>query len=422
MEKAYLKSALNVGLICPGGNRATFSSLSLHYIKKELSAEPGVFTDFILENRDVFKGQESGYEIEKFDILAVTASWAGDYFKLSKIIPFLKKKRKNLKVLCGGAGVLTVPYSFLEICDAIFVGDGDGIFPEIFKDFLSEKTDMPWLLFKGERKLSPIRFAPIGVGRSVKFCRISSFGESGLVEISRGCPFSCKFCWLGSLRNKFEPRETNSIVSDINSLPKGKIGLVSAALLSHPDIKSILEACPEVSLPSCRADLLSAEIISLFAKKNAHTLTLAPETFSEELSFEIGKPFRRKKYFEIFKQAKAEGFSKIKLYFLTGLPTSREEDAKETAQTIRELWDYSKIKIEASFGQFIPMPFSPYSGKNIADNQVHLMEREILEKELKGSKISFFFSQEKKTRKIYNLVKNNTISFGGSLNSPFNGR
>ncbi|MBN2363259.1 B12-binding domain-containing radical SAM protein [candidate division WOR-3 bacterium] len=405
-KNPFLKSAVNVGMICPGGNAATFSSLSLHYMKQELAEEPGVFADFLSEEKGVLKGFESGFDLGKFDVLAVTASWPGDFFSLRKILDATPPEKRRFRILCGGPGVLTAPHSFLGICDAVFFGDADYIFTDIVGDFLAEKTEMPWLIFAGEKRAPKIRFSKIGTGKMTLPGNSSSFGETGLVEISRGCPFSCRFCWLSGVRKNFQPRDTGEILRDVESFPKGKIGLVSAAFLSHPDITKIISVCPSVSPPSCRVDLVTPEILSLLAEKNVRALTLAPETCSEKLSIQIGKPFDKRKFFETVKFAGLKGIRKIKLYMMTGLPGASQDDAKETVETLFELAALTKIRIEASFSQFIPMPFSEFNSMPLAEGQCYSDEINTLKDGLKKCRIATRFSSDKTQKKIFDLIIN----------------
>ncbi|MBN1620718.1 B12-binding domain-containing radical SAM protein [candidate division WOR-3 bacterium] len=408
-KKPFLKSAVNIGMICPGGNAATFSSLALHYMKRELSSEPGIFADFLLERKGTVTGFESGLGLSKFDILAVTASWAGDYFPLKKLLAENQEKITDLKIITGGPGALSAPESFLELSDAVFFGDADGIFTEIMRDILSEKTDMPWLMFKGDSKSPGIRFSEILWGKTVLKGSHSSFGETGLVEISRGCPYSCKFCWLSGLRKRFEPRNTEDVLRDINSFERGKIGLVSAAFLSHPDIKDLVKACQWVSPPSCRMDLVTPEILELLHEKKTVSLTLAPETLSERLSEHIGKPFHRDALFKTASWARSSGIRKLKLYMMTGLPSSDDDDTSETAETLFSLSESTGIKIEASFNQFIPMPFSGFALSPLCARDKLEEETEILKKRLERTGVSLRFSQPKKTEKIYGLLKKSSL-------------
>jgi len=384
---------LTIGLLCPGGNGATLSSLSLHYIKRELSQKPGYFADFILKRENRYRGLLSGRTIDKFDILAVTTSWAGDYFKLLKLlkeegIEIDRTKRKSPEIITGGSGIAVAHKPFLEVSDAVFIGDGDGIFLKIFDNLLSGKTDMPWLVFdKNTPKPSP-RLTEAVKGVALFSSNEAIFKNTRLVEISRGCPYKCRFCWLSSYRKKYKFRAAEVILDEVSDLNE-RAGLVSAALLSHPEIINIFNKLDKISLPSCRLDLLDEEVLKIIASKSVKSLTLAPEVGSERMGTLIGKKFDMEKLEFIAVNSKENGIKSLKLYGMVGLPGENYEDVEAFGAITRRLGEISSLDIEISVNQFIPMPGTDFQDAPFADMKEIKYKMDIIRKAFKPDRKKF---------------------------------
>jgi radical SAM superfamily enzyme YgiQ (UPF0313 family) len=84
-----------------------------------------------------------------------------------------------------------------------------------------------------------------------------------MVEISRGCPCMCRFCWAGynylPVRG-FTRKQIVDRAREVRAVTR-KIGLVSTAVCDHPEIDGIVEDLAgmgyEVSVASLRLDDLT---------------------------------------------------------------------------------------------------------------------------------------------------------------------
>ena len=119
-------------------------------------------------------------------------------------------------------------------------------------------------------------------------------------------------------------------------------GLVTAALLDHPEATEILEGAlrlgVELNISSLRADAITAEVAGLLCACGVRTVTVAPETGAEFLRKAIGKPMSDAALLSAVRTMADGGLRALKLYFMVGLPGERDEDIEaipELARAVR---------------------------------------------------------------------------------------
>ncbi len=71
----------------------------------------------------------------------------------------------------------------------------------------------------------------------------TAFGDMYLVEIARGCPFSCKFCSAREIYAPYRsaPMESLIPIFDEAARHRNKLGLVSTSLNNHPAAAEIFK-------------------------------------------------------------------------------------------------------------------------------------------------------------------------------------
>src|SRR5205085_7038413 len=109
-----------------------------------------------------------------------------------------------------------------------------------------------------------------------------------------------------------------------------RVGLVSIALCDHPDIDRILARLLEmgyaISPASLRLDDLTESIVRTLRKSGERTITIAPETGSDRLRRVINKTVTNDDIMAATELIFANEIDNLKLYYMIGLPTEREDD------------------------------------------------------------------------------------------------
>jgi hypothetical protein len=120
-----------------------------------------------------------------------------------------------------------------------------------------------------------------------------------------------------------------------------------------------------VSLPSLRVDAFTVGIATQIQKVRRTGLTFAPEAGSWRMRQVINKLIREEDLYGAVESAFSQGWRRVKLYFLTGLPTETDEDTLGIAELARNCVAVGRkhnkgVSVTASVGGFVPKPQTPF--------------------------------------------------------------
>ncbi len=165
------------------------------------------------------------------------------------------------------------------------------------------------------------------------------------VEIFRGCTRGCRFCQAGMITRPVRERpeaQVRTMVRD--GLARTGYDEVALTSLSSADFSGIEGVVADlvndqvgtggvsVSLPSLRVDAFSVKIATEIQKVRRTGLTFAPEAGSWRLRQVINKLILEEDLYSAVDAAYSQGWRRVKLYFLTGLPTEMDEDTMGIAR------------------------------------------------------------------------------------------
>jgi radical SAM superfamily enzyme YgiQ (UPF0313 family) len=213
------------------------------------------------------------------------------------------------------------------------------------------------------------------------------------VEIFRGCTRGCRFCQAGMITRPVRERPVAQVKQMIrDGLARTGYDEVSLTSLSSADYSGIDEvvgdvindplSCGQVgvSLPSLRVDAYTVGIASEIAKVRRTGVTFAPEGGTWRMRQVINKLIREEDLYGAVDSAFSQGWNRVKLYFLTGLPTETDEDTLGIAELARKCVEVGKrhsgrATVSASIGGFVPKPQTPFQW--FGQNTVAELQRKV---------------------------------------------
>jgi radical SAM family uncharacterized protein len=207
------------------------------------------------------------------------------------------------------------------------------------------------------------------------------------VEVFRGCTRGCRFCQAGMITRPVRERpadQVRTMVSDgLRRTGYDEVALTSLSTADFSGIQSTVQGIVDdpmncgqvsVSLPSLRVDAFTVGIAGQIQKARRTGLTFAPEAGTWRMRQIINKLIREEDLYGAVDSAFSSGWRRVKLYFLTGLPSETDVDTMGILDLARNCVEIGRshtkgASVKASVGGFVPKPFTPFQwfGQNTAE-------------------------------------------------------
>ena len=389
---------------------------------------PWVDLDRIMREKHIpLFALESQDPIKEFDFLGITIQYEMCYTNILQVldlsgIPLLAKDRTGKDPIVIGGGPCTYnPEPIADFFDIFYIGEGETRYRELIdlykeckkkglsrQDFLRKAACIPGMYVPSlyevtyhedgtiaeRKKLVPE--IPDVIHKEL-VCDVSEtyYPEKPVVpfikvtqdrvvlEIQRGCIRGCRFCQAGQLYRPVRERSLAYLEDKAIKLLKNtgheEISLSSLSSSDYTKLPELLDflidECERrkvnISLPSLRIDAFSLDVMNKVQDVKKSSLTFAPEAGSQRLRNVINKGLTEEVILHGAHLAFEGGWTRVKLYFMLGLPFETEDDirgiaelcnkiAAEFYETVPKEKRNGRVQIVASTSFFIPKPFTPF--------------------------------------------------------------
>ena len=169
-----------------------------------------------------------------------------------------------------------------------------------------------------------------------------------------------------------------------------EISLLSLSTADHSQVGEVVarvsdiaaERGAAVALPSLRADTFSVELAAAASRVRRTGFTFALEAGSERLRRVINKGLSEADILGAVRGALDAGWSAVKLYLMTGLPTETDADLEALAALVGKLREvlarHADSRVTLSIAPFVPKPHTPFQWEPMAPIEVIERKRALL--------------------------------------------
>ncbi|MEE1077341.1 MAG: TIGR03960 family B12-binding radical SAM protein [Acutalibacteraceae bacterium] len=397
---------------------------------------------------------ESGDPLSDFDFIGFTLQYELSFTNILNMlelggIPVKSEDRKELKnIVCAGGPCACNPEPIADFIDLFFIGEGEEVDLEVMElyreckknneskqEFLVKASQIKGVyvpsLYNVEynedntiKSVTPTNNAPQRIEKrlimNMDDCyypdnfvvpMIEIVHDRAMEEIFRGCIRGCRFCQAGFLyrpvREKSPEVINNQCHTLCNNTGYDEVSLSSLSSSDYTKIEELLTKLTDwskdekvsISLPSLRVDGFNDEIISKIKTIRKSGLTFAPEAGTQRLRDVINKNVLEDELMQTCSKAFNGGWTKVKLYFMIGLPTETDEDVCGIAdlgqKVVNAYYNCENrpkgkgVSVTLSTSSFVPKPFTPFQWEPQDTEESLKAKQQLVKESIKTKKITY---------------------------------
>ena len=430
---------------------------------------------------------ESRTPLHEFDFIGFTLQYELSYTNILNImqlgkIPLRSSDRdENHPIVMMGGPCAYNPEPLADFADMILLGEGEEIMQEIMELYKKHKkanySKKEFLLEAAKRidgvyvpafysvsynddntikTVSPLHAdIPSKIKkRIIKDMDGAFYPENLLVpnieivhgrimlEIFRGCTRGCRFCQAGMIYRPIREKSIEKLLELADKTFKAtgyeEMSLSSLSSSDYSKLGELLDELNEkhssnmtsISLPSLRLDNFSVEMAEKVQKVKKSGLTFAPEAGTQRLRDVINKGVTNEDLMETAHKAFSNGWNRIKLYYMIGLPTETYEDLDgiikmgydtlNVHKTINNGKIHPRTAITMSSACFVPKPFTPFQWMAQDDIETLRDKQRYLKDKFRTSKNISFNYHAPLTSSLEGVFARGDRRLGAVIEAAFN--